>query len=322
MAYNRSNYLRIRDEFEHKYIKARDDALERRDELYNRFPEIKQIDDALSDTGMRIFQETLKGRPGLAERLAAVRAENEELLSLRREWLNIHGFTPDYTDPHYECELCHDTGSVGMSMCRCMKLALIEAGYESSGIGNLMKTQSFDTFDLSYFQDDREQYAYMKKVLDFCRRYATDFSDIKHNNLLFLGNTGRGKTHLSTSIAKVIIERGYDVVYDTAQNIFADFENERFRHADNRPTERYFDCDLLIIDDLGTEMSNQFTVACLYNVINTRINFDRSIIINTNLATAELRKRYSDRILSRLFGEFQLFEFIGADIRQLKLIQK
>ena len=130
-----------------------------------------------------------------------------------------------------------------------------------------------------------------------------------------------GKTHLSTALAGEIIGRGYDVVFETAQNLFSDFEFERFNRPYNsvadeeNRTEKFFDCDLLIIDDLGTEMSNQFTVSCLYNVINTRLNKGKTMIINTNLTRDELNKRYQDRITSRLFGEFNPIIFYGQDVR-------
>ena len=144
-----------------------------------------------------------------------------------------------------------------------------------------------------------------------------------YNPLFLYGGSGLGKTHLSTSIAKVLIERGFDVVYDSAQNIISDFEYERFGRgygdmSDSR-TDKYFDCDMLIIDDLGTEMANQFTVSCLYNIINTRINHSKSMIISTNLAQNEIRERYTDRITSRLFGDFMVMKFTGKDIRLQKL---
>lgn len=324
MSYNRENYIRVKREFESKHMKAREDAQKRCDELHTHFSELRRIDDSLAETGMRVFRETMAGKDGLDERIAAIRRESEELQTIRGEWLVYHGYPADYTVVKYECEICHDTGSVGLSMCACMKRALTMAGYESSGLGNLIKTQSFETFDVSFYKDDKKASVNIDRILSACRSYADEFNAGSRSNLLFRGNTGLGKTHLSTSIAKVVIERGYDVVYDTAQNIFTDFEGERFSHSYNnsgteKRTLRYFDCDLLIIDDLGAEMSNQFTISCLYNIINTRINYDRSAIINTNLTWDELRRRYSDRITSRLFGEFKLREFIGSDIRAKKL---
>ena len=210
-------------------------------------------------------------------------------------------------------------------MCRCMREKLIAAGYESSGIGSLIKTKTFDNFDLSYQKHDPQAYEVLAANYEICKSYAEGFECPGGKNLLLMGNTGLGKTHLSTAIAGRVIGRGFDAVCETAQNVFSDFEFERFNRpygsADSEPvrTGKYFECDLLIIDDLGTEMTNQFTVSCLYNLINTRLNHGRPMIINTNLSRDELRKRYADRITSRLFGEFCPLRFIGKDVRELKL---
>jgi len=164
----------------------------------------------------------------------------------------------------------------------------------------------------------------MKFILKTVRQYAKDFTTDKARNMLFLGPTGLGKTHLSTSLAKVIIDRGYDVVYESAQNIFSDFEYDRFKsgYSEDRSggrASKYLECDLLIIDDLGTELSNQFTISCLYNIINTRINREQSTIISSNMTQNDLRERYADRITSRLLGEFKVLFFMGEDIRAQKL---
>jgi DNA replication protein DnaC len=164
----------------------------------------------------------------------------------------------------------------------------------------------------------------MEQVLETARRYVGLFSDEKSQNLLFFGQTGLGKTHLSSAIAKSLIDRGFDVLYETAQNLFGDFEDERFNRTyntgmDEKKTDRYFECDLLIIDDLGAELSNQFTASCLYNLINTRQNAGKSCIINTNLTLNEIEKRYSQRIFSRLCGQYQVLQFTGRDVRMMKL---
>ena len=322
MGYNRENYRKIRDEYANKNLRAREDAERRADELHARFPDIASIDRILADTGMRIFGEAMKGRDGLDERIANLRAQNEELRKTRAELLVSRGYPSDYSSVKYECRDCMDTGFIGTKMCHCMRERLIKAGYESSGIGRLIETQSFDTFSLDYYRQTPEQYNYMKQVYDLCRDYAESFTPEKGRNLLFCGTTGLGKTHMSTAIAKTVIERGYDVVYVTIQDLVSDFEHERFyrSYSDDGEirSERYFVCDLLIIDDLGAEVANQFTVSCLYNVINSRINKTRSMIINTNLNEKEIRSRYSDRITSRLFGEFEAFRFYGRDIREIK----
>ena len=203
-----------------------------------------------------------------------------------------------------------------------MRRALVLAGYESSGIGPLLERQTFDNFSLQYYTDPADQQR-MEQVLETARRYVGLFSDEKSQNLLFFGQTGLGKTHLSSAIAKSLIDRGFDVLYETAQNLFGDFEDEKFNRAYNtgveeRKTDRYFSCDLLIIDDLGAELSNQFTASCLYNLINTRFNMGKSCIISTNLTHPEIEKRYSQRVLSRLLGQYQNLQFTGRDIRMMK----
>ena len=137
---------------------------------------------------------------------------------------------------------------------------------------------------------------------------------------MLVGGTGLGKTHLSTSVAKTVIERGYDVLYVCAIDMFADFEQKQFGNGEDN-TRRYFDCDLLIIDDLGTELTNQFTVSCLYNVINSRINSAKSTFINTNLSKKEIETKYAERITSRLFGEYYPLVFTGVDVRKQKMMK-
>lgn len=319
MAYNRENYLKIKEAFERKRAAHRAEADARLRTLHERFPELCQIDAALSETGRRVFEEIQKGKDGIDARMAALREENLELQAIRARFLSDHGYPTDYTDVVYDCPLCRDAGSIGTKMCECFRRELIYAGYESSGIGSLIREQSFDNFSLAYYQSDAHALDLAENALRICRDFAEQYTPGK--NLLLRGETGLGKTHLSTSVARVLIDRGLDAVYETAPILFGDFEAVRFGHTrgDEDLTQKYFDCDLLIIDDLGTELSNQFTISVLYHLINTRLNHRRSTIINTNLSWAELRQRYSDRITSRLFGEFTPVELAGKDIRQQKL---
>lgn len=317
MGYNSENYRRIREEYDSKPQKARDAANKRCEELHTKFDDVARIDELLSETGLKIFGEAMKGREGLDERIAKLKAENEELRAVRSQILIANGYPADYSSVKYECEKCNDTGFIGTRMCSCMKNKLIAAGYESSGIGALIKTQSFETFDLDRCRQSPEQLSSMQLILTDSLKFANEFEVQSGKNMLFLGATGLGKTHMSTAIAKVVIERGFDVVYDTFQNVMRDLENERFgRNVQSEYNNaRFFDCDLLIIDDLGTELTNQFTISALYNLINTRLNNMRSMIINTNLVGDEIPHRYGDRIASRLFGQFSAYMFIGKDLR-------
>ena len=322
MGYNRENFVKIKREYEGKKFKAKEESLKRRQELYEKIPELTEIDNALADIGLKMFREALNGKNGYQDRVARIKKEDQEARKLRAELLLSQGYPTDYTEVKYECSECSDTGFAGINICSCMKRALIMAGYESSGIANLIKTQSFETFNLNYYNDAPNAGKDMEKTLKHCREYAENFGG-EGENLLLMGPTGLGKTHLSTSIAKTVIERGYDVVYDTAYNIFEDFQYERFgrtyQDTSDDSRDKYFICDLLIMDDLGTEVINQFTIATMYNLINTRLNSKKSMLINTNLTRDEIRKKYTDRIASRLFGEFTPRLFYGKDVRESKL---
>ena len=326
MGYNKENFKRIREEYATKSFRAQAEADERRIELYAAIPELRELDKTLSEVGLRIMEVALKN--GDVERgIADLRAENERISRSRAALLRANGYPEDYSQPHYECDACRDTGYVGIQMCTCMKRRLTEAGMVSSGLSGLMRTQSFENFSLDYYRQNPQELQTMTRNFNTVREYAKGF-EIKEGkpmpqSLLFLGGTGLGKTHLSTAVARTVIERGYDVYYNSAVGMISDFEYRRFGNgvaqSDVDDTARYTECDLLIIDDLGTEVVNQFTLSCLYHVLNTRLNLGKPTIISTNLTSAELRKLYSDRITSRLMGEYLLIPFYGTDVRKQKI---
>lgn len=317
---NGDTYPGIASQFREKSAEARKTADLRRAELDAKFPEIAQIDAALESTALKILLAATEGADGLTERIDKLKKSNEELLACRAEILRVNGYPEDYSDVHYECHICSDIGYTrDGKMCICMKKALAKAGFEKSGIAKLADKQNFDTFSLDYYTGTAK--SIMTGVLGQCRRFADDFDGKTMSNLLFIGKTGLGKTHLSSSIAKTVIERGFTVIYESAQNIISDFEKEKFSRYDTDipDTRKYLECDLLIIDDLGTEMLTQFTVSCLYSLINSRLVAEKSMIISTNVGKKELLERYSERITSRLFGEFSICVFDGSDIRAQKL---
>ena len=318
MSYSREIVEAVFSEFDKKRKKSEDLQKKHLQEVYAAIPEVKAIDKELETTGLQIFAASLQGKEGLSERVAVIKAKNKALREKRVALLMANNFAPDYTEQKYECEKCQDEGYINEKMCSCLRSALITKQLESSGVGNLISGQSFENFSLEMYPDDvREQMACLFEDL---RAYATAF-DKDSANILCVGGTGLGKTHLSTAIAKTVIEKGYNVIYETAMNIFSDFESDRFRDrfAGEEPISgKYMECDLLIIDDLGTEVITNFTVSCLYNLINTRLNKKLPIILSTNLNSQEIRKVYNDRITSRLFGDFEIKAFKGSDIRKLK----
>jgi DNA replication protein DnaC len=288
-------------------------------------PEVAEIDAALGKTGLSLMEASMQGE-NVTERIAEVRRANEELRRVRADLLVAHGYPADYTEVRYECPLCGDSGFLDAKMCVCMKRKLVEVGFEASGMGNLLREQSFENFDLSYYQNDPAAARRMEQILTRMKQYAHTFEAGKSGNLVLFGGTGLGKTHLSSAVARGVIERGYDVFYVSAVSMLSDFERERFGNSaggeTGENTDRYFSCDLLIIDDLGTEVHNQFTTSVLYNLINTRLNKRQSTVINTNLTQDEFRKHYWDRITSRVLGEYTVLPFLGTDIRAQKLLKK
>lgn len=318
MAFKGENVSRVRADFERRREEAEAESQRRKMILYGEIPEVQKIDRELSAVGMKVMEAAMRGGDVVGA-VKAMQQEHEALQAKRADLLKSAGYPADYSDIRYRCEECKDTGFLGTKMCACLRRELVLAGYESSGIGALLKTQSFDSFSLSYYEGaERET---MVKNVAVLSAFARDFSGEAEDSFLLLGSTGLGKTHLSTSVARTVIDKGYDVVYDTAIHFFSVFEGQRFGRADAErgAEEKYFETELLILDDLGTELTNQFTVSCLYNVINTRLNRQKSTIINTNLTVTELRDRYDDRITSRLLGEYRPLLFKGKDIRAQKL---
>lgn len=318
MSYSREIVEAVFSEFDKKRKKSEDEQKNRLAKVYRLIPEIKDIDRELSSTGLQIFAASLQGKDGLEERVSVIRAKNKELRQKRATLLAANQLDPDYTEQKYECDKCCDEGYINEKMCSCLRNALITKQLEASGVGQLISSQSFENFSLDmYPQDARED---MECLFEDLKEYAYSFTQ-GSANVLFVGGTGLGKTHLSTAVAKTVIEKGYNVIYETAMNIFSDFECDRFRDrfAGEKPiSSKYMECDLLIIDDLGTEVVTNFSVSCLYNLINTRLNKKLPIILSTNLNSQEIRKIYNDRITSRLFGDFEIKAFKGSDIRKIK----
>ena len=315
-----SKTAEVIERFADKRKKAEAEYERRCLEVYESVPGIKKIDAELRSTSVRILNAITSGED-VERKIAEMKENNRALRAKKEELLVKAGYPADYAEVHFECDKCSDTGFIGTKVCDCLRKEIAIAALEDSGIGKLAKTQSFDTFDFRYYTGEALEKA--KRNYEKLKKFADNFSPDFSKNYLLIGDTGLGKTHLSTAVAKTVIDKGYKVVYDTIDGILSDFKAERFKDTmtEEELSDRYYKCDLLIIDDLGCEVINQFTVSCLYNLINTRVNAGKSTIINTNLKRDELRKVYEDRITSRMFGEFIPLSFIGTDIRRQKLQQ-
>lgn len=313
--YGYDNYNKVKDIIEARRAEARSTADARSERIRAMSPEVAKIDEELKGTGLLIFKTACDGGD-----ISPIKQRNQELVAKRRDIIETLGFPRDYTDVKYYCPKCMDTGFIETKICSCFKELLTVENIKSSGMGRLIEEQSFDNFDLSVYSYDKAIYERMSANVDIARAYADGFGKAyKGKNLLLIGNTGTGKTHISTSIAKSVIGKGYSVLYDSAQNIVSAFEADKFRSgygAYEPQANKYLECDLLILDDLGTEFVNQFTIACIYNIFNTRRNRGLSTIVSTNLSAEELATRYDDRIYSRIVGsDYTVLFFGGRDHR-------
>ncbi|MEG1404022.1 MAG: ATP-binding protein [Oscillospiraceae bacterium] len=301
----------------------------RRAEVYSRVPAVRAAEAELSHLMASVATRALKKGADAGAAVANARFDSDALTKKRSELLKSAGYPADYIDEIYDCPICHDTGYVLGRPCACLEaLYKIEAKRELSSMLNL-GCQSFENFDLSLYDNSFDPQfgdcprSTMSTVLEICREYAIGFGK-NSVNLLFRGDTGLGKTFLSACIARVVSEKGYSVVYDTAVSVFEAFETQKFDRGGGNAEEtssrvkRYLGCDLLILDDLGTEMTTTFTISALYTLINSRLVSGKKTIISTNLCEDDARKRYSSQIVSRIEGEYISLHFAGRDIRAVK----
>ena len=323
MGYSEQVLRRARERLEQaKQERERENDAHRR-EAYARYPRLQEIDRELQMTMAQLMAATLRRGEDPTEAIGQIREKNLAL-QREREWILEAGdFEEGYLDDAPICAKCGGTGYEGNQMCSCLReLCRQEQKKELTSLLGSGR-ESFESFRLDVYSDlyDEKLGVSPRKLMqsnfNICRRYAQNFTP-QAGNLLFSGATGLGKTFLSACIARQVADRGYSVVYETAIRLFSDFESEKFGGEEQRGLSRkYLACDLLIIDDLGTEMTTQFTISALYNVVNTRMMENRATIISTNLAPETLEGRYSPQIASRVLGTYRLLKFAGSDIRRM-----
>jgi len=326
VAYSRDMYEEAMAELERRRAQAHAAAAALRERATARQPRLREIEAALAGAAHQVARAVLDG----GDVDAAVERIKEENLSLQAEMaslLRVQGETAVDFEPVYTCPRCRDTGYAGGKICGCLEQLLREAACRRLSRTSNMTLTRFEDMDLGYYPDEpdprtgispRER---MRGVLDYCRCYAVDFVP-GAQSLLLRGPTGTGKTHVSLAIARTAAEKGCSVVYGPAQQLLRQLENEHFGRMAGDSAETLEACDLLILDDLGTEFSSPFTVSCIYNIINGRMLAGRSTVVSTNLSQQELLARYGEQTPSRITGTFQPLVFSGQDIRQLKLQEK
>lgn len=327
MGYDKSIKRRAEQILTERRLSAENAAEKRRKAIFSEIPEAERFERKLSETGIGAARALIKG--GDVE--SALIELKEKNLSLQKEYeqlLRIHGYYPSDLEPDYFCKICGDKGYYEQDnktvMCDCLRKAMAEVACEELNKNTPLKLSTFEDFDLKYYSMDIDDkypcspYDQMSNILKFCKRYADDFS-LESGNIFMCGKTGLGKTHLSLAIANEVIKKGYGVIYAPAPKIVATLEKEHFSNDRSSTDESMFiDCDLLIVDDLGTEFSTQFSKSAIYNLFNERLLSGKPIIINTNCKLTELEELYSQRFISRIRGEATKLEFIGTDVRIVK----
>ena len=321
MAYSAQVLRRARARLEQAKLERERENEAHRAAAYERYPRLREIDRELQQSMAELAIAFLK--KDSEETLGAIRTRNQTLQAERSWILEAGEFEDGYLDDTPVCTRCGGTGYDGSQMCSCLReLCRQEQKKELTSLLGSGR-ESFDTFRLDVYSDAYDPKLgtspreLMRSNLNICKKYAAGFSATS-GSLLFSGATGLGKTFLSACIARQIADRGFSVMYETAIRLFGDFETEKFgaQGGDGSLTRKYFDCDLLIIDDLGTEMTTQFTVSALYSVLNTRMMEGKPILISTNLLPEALETRYSPQIASRIVGTFRLIKFAGDDLRR------
>ncbi|MBQ8539890.1 MAG: ATP-binding protein [Clostridia bacterium] len=299
----------------------------RKNEVFARIPRIAEIENRLTATGMVLLSRVADNEMSAEDFVARIMAENRELNEEKARLLTSHGYSSDYFEPPYVCALCSDTGyNSENKICNCLKAELTKRALKEANLTEHMAGQTFESFDLSFYSaefnptygmSEREN---ILNILEITKEFVSSF-DTYPKNLLFYGTSGLGKTFLSSAIANELIKKGVDVLYISSNNLFSMLEDLHFGRGDEKSSyiaEKVLNSELLILDDLGAEFITQFTTSELFRIVNHRLLTGKKMIFSTNLTLSQLTKTYSERIVSRIIGEFENLVFFGEDIRKKK----
>lgn len=321
MAYSREVYEAAMAELSRRRIDARTRAAALRDRMVAKYPRIADIENEMSSTSLLVARAVLDGGD-VPQAIGRIRERNLALQKELAAILESEQCGAVNFEPQYACPACDDTGYAEGHVCDCLSNLLKEEACRKLSDMAHMRLTSLDELQLQYYPDTPDAQSSMsvrqrmQGILEFCRQYAHGFS-AGSKSLLLRGPTGTGKTHVSLAIARAAAEKGFSVVYGPVQMLLHQLERERFGKAEGDSERTILECDLLVLDDLGCEFGSSFTIAALYNIINTRILCGLPTIISTNLDQAQLQERYGDQIVSRINGEYIPLIFAGRDIRQI-----
>lgn len=326
MSLKNNQYNKILRAYDSKQLQNRHELDVRKNEVYKRIPELEEIDDQIISISIKQAKLSLSGDDSALDSL------KDEILDLSMKKIELlfeNGYPRNYLSLSYQCPHCKDTGFINNEKCQCFKQAIVDLVYSQSNIKSAIKRENFNTFSFEYYSDRYVEETTKltpldnaKKVVATCKSFIQNF-DHEYTNILLYGNTGVGKTFLANCIAKELLDTAHTVIYLTAFELFDILEKNKFEKGEEQVEaanqfEYILDCDLLIIDDLGTELNNSFVTSQLYLCINERHLRQKSTIISTNLSWDNLNSNYSERIFSRITSDYQLLKIIGEDIRLKK----
>ena len=328
MALSNSQYDAILRTYEQKQRNNRDLLDKRRQTVYNQIPELENLHNSLSLLGVKQARKLLNGDEHALQEL---KEERKKLTDRKAMLLTSAGYPADYLEPIYDCADCRDTGYIGNQKCHCFQKAIIDLLYTQSNLKNVLAKENFGTFSFAYYSENHVDSVTGRSSLETMQnahRTALEFVDTFSDEFRYLflyGDTGVGKTFLSNCIAKELIDRAFSVIYFTAYDFFDTLAKSKFEKDDTAEmmSEHIFDCDLLIIDDLGTELPNSFTVSQLFLCLNERLLRRKSTVISTNLSLESIVDIYSERTFSRITSNYTMLKLTGDDIRiKMKLMNR
>lgn len=327
MALTNQQFDDIMRGYNFRQLENRKEHERRKDQIYAEVPAYKDLDEQMSSYARQMIIDSMSSGSG---DFSSGKAYIAQLSEKKTQALIDAGYPADYLAPIYTCKDCKDTGFVeeGAKKCHCFLKEEIATIYKQSNIQQLLADENFSTFRFDVFEDAPDRNPEHPSALDLAKKaheYSKNFVkyfDERFDNILFMGNTGCGKTFLTNCIAKELLDSTHSVIYLTAYDFFATCEKETFAHDEeaSQYNSTLLDCDLLIIDDLGTEFTNSFTASRLFSYINERIVRRKSTIISTNLNLPQLVETYSERVTSRLFSNYEILKLSSKDIRMRKFI--
>ncbi len=310
--------------------KRRRELDRRRNEVFAIVPRIREIEEELDRYGIRMLNLIASGECDEKKAVSSITSQNKEFIKERERLLVQAGFDKNYLEIPPICQKCEDSGFDGGKLCSCLQNEITAIALKEANLSKLLSEQTFDNFKLSYYSDEYvEEYGCsprenMQAILNECQSFVKGF-DSSRENLLLCGSCGLGKTFLSSAIANELIKEGKDVLYVSSNALFPILEDMHFGREVSEEAEyiikKVGECELLILDDLGSEFVTQFTSAELFRIINNRLISGRKMIISTNLNRSMLKNIYNERIASRITGGFSILEFLGEDIRSIKKLE-